>query len=269
MRTTLSLKSIVFISIASIVLLISGCSNLAQTYQENPGCKTRVTGEFLVDVRYLLECPAIVIRDYGNFKTIPGKLITLDSNGATFLATSGIFEGEKKFYKKNDIACVVDSSGKAIYGTIPPRYCMNWDVVLELLNTTTGDDTELKFEANRKFDYCVPAGVYKVMSVSFQIGETYKDEQELDKLLTLNLQKGKINSLGKVVCDSKNKSGNIYNFTCFATERKSDATTGVMFGLVGLAIAKGLRSGDVIQHNLELIPDEKLPENMSVLTFTK
>ncbi|MBX7153710.1 MAG: hypothetical protein K1X91_02025 [Bacteriodetes bacterium] len=269
MKTFISVRKIMLFMTITFVVSGIGCSKLAKTYQEEPSCKTRVAGEFVVDVRYLQECPAIVIRDYGNYKPIQGNVVSIDSTGVTFLATEGFFKGDKKFYKKKDVVCVVDSSGKALYGTIPPRYSMSWDVLLELINVENGDETVLKFETNKKFDYCVPAGVYKLTHISFQVGENYKDEQTLPSPLLLNIQKGKINSLGKVICDSKNKTESTFTFECKPTERKSDAGAGAMFGVIGVAIAKSMRAGDVIQHNLELIPDEKLQENMSMLTFTK
>ncbi|MBL7973962.1 MAG: hypothetical protein JNJ85_03555, partial [Candidatus Kapabacteria bacterium] len=142
-----------------ITIVGVGCTNSNLIRIKDTYCETKITGNCIVDPSFKFNFSAIIIKEYGNQKLIPGTIILKDSSGVVFKADEGYFKGENKLYKYKNIICVIDTNHKAIYGTIPEEYYHSWKSMLRLTNAKTGIDQYLTFEPNQPFELCIHPGV--------------------------------------------------------------------------------------------------------------
>lgn len=260
------LRSSVFVSVVcSVLIVIVGCSTHTATTYNDSKCQTRLTGYYNVDLRYLYECPAIVISEYGNYKKIPGKIVSIDSTGVIFNASEGYFKNENKFYKMKQIACVVDSNSKAIVGSIPAEFCLMWETQLTFTNLETNNKVKLWFEPNKQFDLCMAPGMYKLSGAGFVVGTKYSDlPRAVDKDVTLEIIGNKTNLIGSIYFDTDSLKVEPINFDCVAGNRQDDRGI-IMLGTNPVAIAVGAVVTAASLTNRGSTPSVSIPHTLKVI----
>ncbi len=151
-----------------------GCSNVesARRVTETSTCPTVVEGFFHSRVKYVGRSPAISVIRSTTPAVLHGEIKRMDKAGICFLPEreSIFYNSDTIFYSYDKIQWIADKEGNVLYGTLPEKNSGSFDMEFEIIDQLHPDakHTALKFQANKRFSFCVKPGEYTISKISLE-----------------------------------------------------------------------------------------------------
>lgn len=245
------------------IFVFTGCANYAVSTKNDPKCVTVVSGHLICAEKWIGKRPALIIKDRGEIRSHFGDITEIDSAGVWFDRTNeGLIFSSPRYYPFSKIVCLVDENNEVIYGEIPKKFGGTWDLAMKVkpADDPNGKAFILYLEANREFSFCLPPGRYVVDGLVFNRGYSFSDIAVSVPALSFTCLDNKTNYIGDIYLDSLVQDVTPNVIECRIGSRPSDATVGLMFGLIGAALVEASRSGDRLEHRLTILNGTK-PDN--------
>ncbi len=274
-----------FIFLLFLLPLCMSCAGgKAIRFEKNPNCRTVIEGFFHDDFEWKGKVPAIITENFNGTATVYGKILEMNEDGILFDAEKENFvsnPGPKK-YKFKDLLCVVDANRKIIYGKIPEKYKMVWELDMALINENdpAGKTVRINLKQGEKFAYCMDPGSYAVRKITFKNKKGFTDVSTTIPNLRFKVVQNHVNYIGDLHFDLFPETApNTCALPYRVVSRPTDGFSFYMFGIAGglaQAIARSLSDEEVI-HTLTVddaadaksMINSKLPFIVSPLTFDR
>jgi hypothetical protein len=173
-----------------IVFIVAfyGCTNVytvsneAKKSEEQSGCRSAVEAFLQSDTVFIAKPPFLVLKRTHGFderKSFHGGIVSISDTGIIFVkAKDGLYTPEPAFYPFENIACLVDSNNKIIYGQLKKNTPIFWsiDLVCNKIDTIETKPITLVLQANKGMSYCVDPGEYRIVYFKFRTSEDYYDQ---------------------------------------------------------------------------------------------
>lgn len=250
------------IGILAAMCFTIGCTDYAVSTKKNPNCTTVVFGRFYSPQKWIGKYPALIVKENYEAKAFFGDIIKTDSAGIWFNRTKeGFLFSKPRYYEYKNVLCVINDRNEIVYGSIPKKYHGTWDIDIEIKPKAdpNGKMLTLKLEANQEFSFCLQPNEYRIIGLTFKRGNDYVDYAAAPTNLTFIVNENRVNYVGDIYLDSL-VTDSVHQIVCRIGARPSDATMGVMFGLIGAALLELSRSGDRIEHTIGVVGSLR-PEN--------
>jgi hypothetical protein len=271
------MKTILLITISLFLASCSGVDTAVRT-SDNPNCTSVVEGSFQSKTIYDGKVPVLIFnKSTKDGASIYGKILSVTNEGVMFDQDriSPFVDPEPKLFPLDQIACVIDSNEIVVYGTIPNRKAMVWnmDIIMNRNDDTTQKPLKFELTAGEKFSFCVPPGKYSAKEIYFNHGEDI-DEGVLIPVFSFVVSPQKVNYIGELRLDVDSANTTGVSLVPYKMRHRSSSGWGAMFGLVG-GIAEVLTTDYGIQggHRLRILRDEHyvtsipLPLEFPIITF--
>jgi hypothetical protein len=261
------MKSIVSFFICVGIIGCSGTQN-AQNTSDNPQCQTIVEGLYRSKARYERKVPALILRK-SSYETeqIHGKIISITGEGITFDQdrVGPFFDPDVKFYKTQEVVCAIDSARHVVFGDLPEKHAVIWDmdIIVQKVNDSIAKPLKLELTSGERFSFCMPPGQYEAKEIFFNHGEDI-DEGVLIPKFTLNLRPQKVNYVGDLLLDMDSiQIPEGYPIPYKMNHRKMQGLAGAMVGLIGgISEALATEYGVLGSHSLRVVNDEQYKSMM-------
>ena len=145
--------------------LLSGCETYLVSTKEKPDCPTTINGYFKSLPIYSGMYPVIILKK-NDYEVLHGVILELSDSTVFFDEDKGVylFDPKPKKYNLTDVAAVVNERGVKVYGTIPKKYLITWQAVIDIKEERETSDlkfTRFKLIPNQPFAYCIEPGNYR------------------------------------------------------------------------------------------------------------
>lgn len=221
------MKSIMYV--LAIMTVLYGCKTYAPTTDENPDCKTVVSGNIFFDVRTKWKAPALVIKVDGRYKFLHGRILEKKDDGYMFapeVTNKFDREREPRLYNWKEIVLLMDSSKTILYGAIPEEYNNFWTYDWCLIpESAPSSPIHLKMKSNQPFSYCLEPGNYTVRNIIFINNriENYSDISLNASMISFGVKKNLNNYIGDIHYDTTGDSTDIHNIYCYPLNRNDNS----------------------------------------------
>ena len=219
----------------AVFVLFSGCVNRAVKTKNDPNCRTTLVGKLHVPLYWTGEKPPVLVRkhDY-QYTTYYGQIIEINENEVIFDQNreSLLFNPEPTSFPIEEVACLIDSSGKVLLGSIPRTYYTPWEFEIGVVPVENEKRKPLwiRFDANQPFSYCLPPAKYKIKSFIFFKGPQVYDYSYGRPSTTFVVEPNKTNYLGDLFLDVPLEKAYTITVKCHKGRRPYDDAVKTILG---------------------------------------
>jgi hypothetical protein len=245
-----------------LTMVFAACSGArdALTIQESPACPTVVEGFLHSKIGFNGKVPILMLHyDFQKKQIWHGEIVAVTDSGIVFdpQRDGPLYDPPAKFYPYAAIQCAIDSFATVIYGTIPEKYSIVWDMELQIKKRDSLEALPIRMnlQSNKPFAYCLDPGIYKITALTFKSSTQYIDNGVEYPDLTFEVRPNVSNYLGDLFLDFATRpSPDVALMQATPAYRPGYGMASSYFGLLGAVIESLGRPGMQV-HSLSVQRD--------------